>query len=501
MKITLISTAGRLPSDGTRLISALLKRDGHEVRNVFMARTNPEYSIKEIAQLAPILQDTQLVLIAVYSNYSKRAIEVTQYVHAHFPDLLVIWGGPHCIASVEVCLKDADGVCYSEADEVIVEFVRKVEQGENYLDTPNMAFKKENGEIIVNQALPPFRDLDSLPYYDWDLNDHFILFNTLVPMTRERMRPLLEQYPLYVPSIYFLTTRGCPNKCSYCNNSRYISLFGKNIIRTYGVRRFMDELLDTVEALDLLDFVVFADDDFFVRSKRALHEFCDIYRKEVDLPFAVAVSPKTYSLEKLKILLEAPLKVIQVGVQSGSQRVLDEVFDRRIDLKNTMDILNEISEYCKKYDVILLADFIIDNPYETKKDIITSYRYLVELPKNVNVNVFNLTLYPGTPLYARAMNDGRLSVEGSGGYRSFVRSGLRFQKNYETFLILFYRYCMISSILSRIPKWVFRLLGSYPLRVLFGLLPESVFGRGALLLQVTKAWKKKYWKKISKVSL
>lgn len=69
----------------------------------------------------------------------------------------------------------------------------------------------------------------------------------------------------------------------------------------------------------------FADDDFFIRTLKDLEDFAEKYKCRIGLPFGVAVSPNTFSKEKMEILLDAGLKAIQTGVESGSQRVLDEV--------------------------------------------------------------------------------------------------------------------------------------------------------------------------------
>jgi len=101
MRIALISVSGRLPCDGARLISSLLKRAGHDVTNIYLPRTDPDYELAELRQLQEVLRYTDLVMIAVYSNYSKRAVKITRFIHDKYQALKVIWGGPHCISVPE----------------------------------------------------------------------------------------------------------------------------------------------------------------------------------------------------------------------------------------------------------------------------------------------------------------------------------------------------------------------------------------------------------------
>ena len=69
MQVTLINVSGRLACDGSRLISSLLKRAGHQIINVYLARPEPEYELSDFERLEEILKNSDLVMIAVYSNY------------------------------------------------------------------------------------------------------------------------------------------------------------------------------------------------------------------------------------------------------------------------------------------------------------------------------------------------------------------------------------------------------------------------------------------------
>ncbi len=289
MEITLISVSGRLACDGSRLVSSLLKRAGHQVKNVYLARREPEYELTELERLNEILENTDLVMVAVYSNYLGRAIRITNLIHQRFPGLKVVWGGPHCIATPEMSLKYADAVCFSEGDEAAVQLVNRLDAGADYLDIPNMAFKV-NGSYVINDVLPPFSDLDSLPYYDYSLDNQFLLDGELLPLTMDKVKGLTEQYPFYVPTLYFLTSRGCPHECSYCNNCRYVSMFGKNVMRFYSVDRVIDEIKHTLTTLPFIEFIAFGDDDFLARPQKQIEAFAVRYKKEIGIPFGVAAS-------------------------------------------------------------------------------------------------------------------------------------------------------------------------------------------------------------------
>ncbi len=485
MKIVLVNLSSTMSSDGSRLVSALLKRAGHTVTNIFLARSKPfSYERSELKLLKPVFGDSELVLIGVYSSYVQRAVHITEYVKESFPELKVVWGGPHCISTPEMALEFADGVCFSEGDEAVLDFVNKMEKGEDYTSTPNMAFKI-NGKLIINNVLPPFKDLDSLPYYDYDFDNAYLLDKQLVPLNKKILKERFAYYPFYVPTFYLLSSRGCPNRCTYCNNSRYITMFGKNPVRFHSVGRIIDELSSSLKKFDFFNYILIADDDFFIRPEKQIEDFAAQYKKKIGIPFGVAVSPNTYSSRKMRLLVDAGLKFIQMGVQTGSQRVLDEVFERNTRVKETNAVIQELTAYKKSDDIDLLLDFIIDNPYETREDIFLTYKLLTELPLHVTVNVFYLTFFPGTPLYERAVKDGYTEPFGSKTtrFRFFTRYGVnvRYQKNYEMFLTLLIKKFRLKCIDHQfryrkfIPVTLFRFLGSKPSRAIGSLFPESFF--------------------------
>ena len=442
-----------------------------------------------------VLRETEVVMIAVYSNYSARAKCITDYIHQKYAGLMVVWGGPHCISVPELSLRHADAVCFSEGDQAVLEFVNRLETNADYTTTPNMAFK-QNGSVIVNPVLPPFADLDELPYYDYGTDDHFLLNGEFTPLTKNMMRTLLEQYPFYTPAIYVLTSRGCPHQCAYCNNCRYVTMFGRNFIRFYSVDRVIDEVKHILDSLGFIEFVGFGDDDFFARPLKQIENFAKRYRKEIDLPFGLAASARTFRQEKLDVLLEGGLKVFNMGVQSGSQKIIDGVYNRKISLAKTKAIIEKIAPYREKTGLVIILDFIIDNPYETKDDIMHTYRYLMNLPVHVKPNLFFLSFFPGTPIYDRAVHDKLIEKFDETQFRSYTRSVVRYQKNYETFPVLLLRIVKLHKKLRKTPKWLLRCLGSDPVRKLAMLLPDSVYEKGINRLQIQKAWRKSQAKNV-----
>lgn len=474
MRIALINVSGRLSCEGSRLIAALLKQAGHSLKSVFLVRFNPLlYEPREIEKLHEIIKEVDLVMIGVYSAFALRAVQVTEFIRKNYPGMKVIWGGPHCIGAPELSLRYADGVCFAEGDQVIVDFVNNLGAGTDYLNTPNMAFNV-NGSIVVNDVLPPFSDLDSLPYSDFSLDDQFLLDQDLYQLTKEKLKEYFSIFPFGVPTFWLLTSRGCPHQCAYCNNCRYIAMHGRIPVRFRGVDHFIGELEYTLNYLDFFAHVGFGDDDFFMRPTGELEDFAEKYKKKVSLPFYTTVSANTFSKQKMEILLDVGLSVVQMGVQSGSQRVLDQVFNRKVQVTKTKEVVRQIAPYQKTHDLLLILDFIIDNPYENEADIAQTYQYLIDLPSKVRINWYTLVFFPGTPIYDRALADGFIEPFSEKTFR-FYKGKISYQNNYETALIFLALLLHRLGLMRYIPKFVLRALSGHVLRAIGAVFPKQVY--------------------------
>lgn len=341
-----------------------------------------------------------------------------------------------------------------------------------------MAFNV-NGVFVKNEVLPPFTDLDSLPYPDFDLRGLFVLDGDLYELTKDKAKQYFGVYPFGVPTYNIVTSRGCPHLCAYCNNCQYVAMWGKNSIRFQSVDQFMGELEHSLSFLDFITAIAFDDDDFFFRPVDQLEEFADKYKKKVKLPFAASISANTFRDDKLKILLDAGLKYIQMGVQSGSQRVLDEVFNRKVPAKKTKDVAHKIQPYRQNFNLLLGLDFIIDNPYEDGSDIIDTYKYFIDLPLGYRINVFSLSFFPGTPLYDSAIKDGFIEPFSMGTSRLYA-GDIIYQNNYPTFLLCLIIKLYLHGLTKYIPKFIFNALAAKPVCKLASIFPERIY---ALLIK------------------
>ena len=195
-----------------------------------------------------------------------------------------------------------------------------------------------------------------------------------------------------------LTGRGCPHNCSYCCNDSLRKLYhGQRYLRWRSTEHVINELAAIKEKFDYINYIWLSDDAFFARNVNSIKEFCEEYKKRVNLPFHCLGSPLTVTEEKLEYLVDAGLNSIQMGIETGSRHI-QEVFNRKhMNNERVMQAIQAIMKYKDKISTIGY-DFIMDVPYETDADRIETLRFISNIPKPYMLGIFSWYFIQGHPL-------------------------------------------------------------------------------------------------------
>ena len=112
-------------------------------------------------------------------------------------------------------------------------------------------------------------------------------------------------------------------------------------------------------------------------------------------------------------------RLVSLGVESGSQEVLDN-----IGKKITLDQIRETVRILKKNKIKVYNYFVIGLPWETEETVEETIRFAIELDSNF-ISFYTATPLPGTKFFAYAMMnkliDGQLDFN-SAYYVPTVRS-------------------------------------------------------------------------------
>ena len=240
---------------------------------------------------------------------------------------------------------------------------------------------------LVRTAPRPFLDLSTLPIPDYSMiNMDFYLKVQKIVLRR-----------IYTSIICVPASRGCPFNCDFCAaNTVWKANTGKPT-RLRPVGHVIGELL-ALRHVYKLDFFYLYDDMFGINKKWMLEFFdkktrTDQVRGDV-FPYATQTRADVATEEMIRGLKETGCIQLDIGVEAGSQRLLDKV-NKNI----TLQQVRQVFSWCAKYKIRSFATMLINLPTETTKDLKTTYQFLKEIKPSAGV-IFGITTpYPGTKIY------------------------------------------------------------------------------------------------------
>jgi radical SAM superfamily enzyme YgiQ (UPF0313 family) len=390
MKILLISLLPTTENFGIKYLHSYVLQQGHQSAVLFI----PRHEAAVIPPLKAFIDSFRPDLIGcgMMSYEAPFAAYLGRQIKEHAPGIPLMAGGIHPTVAPEECLEYADAVSVGESEEAVLEAVNHLADGKSLREIRNLAFK--NGQTVQKNPLRPLiADLDKLPFPDHFPQHSYVYHDTkILPMDLK----LFRRYTRYDGKAYnIISSRGCPFSCSYCCNSFLSRIYGTRSIRKRSPQNVVAELRSAVEAFPDIILINIHDDCFLAHQEEWHQEFVKDYKRWIDRPFIVRSTPLHLTEEKIRMLKEAGLAWVTMGLQSGSERINREVYGRHVSNRKFL----EATALAKKYGVSGYYDVILDNPFEEEEDVISTLKVLKEIPKPFQLQLFTLTFYKGTDIY------------------------------------------------------------------------------------------------------
>ena len=354
-------------------LAAYLAARGHEAR-VFDLQIPAKRQTwrSELAAFAPALVGISAMTptIAVSGRIGRAVKEI-------LPQATLVLGGYH----VSLVPDDAMGrhPCFDvgvigEGEATLHELVEALESGSELEAVAGLILRRDGG-LVTTPPRPRLTDLDALPlpheFYDFE---HYLWYGGYT-----------ERWTFKCASA--IVSRGCPFRCSFCASQKFWSC--RYLV--CSPERVVDEMrwLERHGARS----VYFRDSTFNV-SRKWVREFCEQKRRSgLRMRWLCNSRVDTLSEEQLEAMVGAGLEALYLGVESGSQRILD-YYNKGI----TVEQVREAFALCRKHGVATAAFFMLGAPEETRADIEASRRLARELgARYVYWSIF--TPMPGAPLY------------------------------------------------------------------------------------------------------
>jgi radical SAM superfamily enzyme YgiQ (UPF0313 family) len=411
MKLKFVSVEEGISAIGFRKIISVAKKlnpdleiyfvttgNLYSLRKHIFPTTSEHFDAKDFSNIAKEIADADLLCFSAMTPsapYVERLIKLVRKIN---PKIYVLWGGAHSIIYPDEAIEHADAICTGEGEIPFVKFYKAFCEGGNYLKTPTMWFKKGKRTYRnLNLPLNTPKQIDSFPYlyngFDCNIYD----------LKLKRFRPLTQSDCLNFNGLSYKTiwTLGCPFSCIYCANDAFIKYDQKyRIVRYPSIDHILSEIESAIKINPFISTIIFEDDNFITIPTSVIRNFAKEYKKRIGLPFVVpGIHPNFITKEKIDILGKAGMNRSRMGIQSASKKML--LFYRRpTPLPIVKKSANTLVNTSRKYNMIPPAfDIIIDNPIETKEDLVETLRFLYDLERPYTLTVFSLRVFPKTKLW------------------------------------------------------------------------------------------------------
>lgn len=318
--------------------------------------------LKSWAQFTNILSDLKpsfagISATTVDADAARRAAEL---IKAHDPRTVTVVGGVHASVCPEF-FEDCEDI-----DHLVI--------GEGERSFADLISGKNAGRIVTGQGV---ENLDFLPFVDRGVFGH-------------HETPIFP--PLFPgPFMTFIASRGCPFNCSFCQPAERL-LFGK-CVRSRSPENLVAEIDACAKGLGMKSYLIH--DDCLLWNPDWVQGFlAALQQYNINIPFAVQARADLICKEPriLCCLAEHGLRMVLIGFESGSQRILD--FLRK---GTTVEQNLTSAEICRKSGIAVWANYMFGIPGESPRDIDATVKMIRTIRPAVHSPSFFVP-YPGTDL-------------------------------------------------------------------------------------------------------
>jgi radical SAM superfamily enzyme YgiQ (UPF0313 family) len=281
------------------------------------------------------------------------AKKILRLIKRNSPQTIVVAGGPHPSCLPYETLKEGfDAVIAGEGEYSFLKLVKEIYQG-----------------IFDKITISPQVDVNKLPFPARHLVN-------LKAYTRKVAG---------VPATSLITSRGCPYSCAFCDKAVH-----GNGVRFRSISSVLEEIAQIIEDYDIRGLKF--DDDTFTINRKRLYLLLDRLQ-DFNIQFRCQGNARTDTYEDFVKLYKAGCRLIILGIESGSQQVLDRINKQVTVEQNRRAIIN-----AKKAGLIVRANLMIGNPGESWETVKETLAFMWQAQPQQWI-LSNFIPLPGCPIW------------------------------------------------------------------------------------------------------
>ncbi len=381
----------RIPPIGLIAIASYLHVKGHNVKIIdcreiiVKYKTNDYYKfvLDIIEKFGP-----NIIGINMLTALFDEAKKISEEIKKKFPNITIVAGGPHPSIEPQLTFQQIpyiDAICIGPGEEVSLDIM----DGKDISNIPGL-MQRDHIDKFEKRTLN--LNIDKYPFPNYDLVNHrYYTEFTLNTTTGWGHKSLTA-----------LTSRSCPYSCKFCASD-----WSKPF--RYHSSEYVIEMVKYLSKYDINVISFF--DDTIAAVKDRLYKICEgfinskLFWPHTNLRWYGSIRANQIDLETLKLMKRAGCFGLGIGIESGSDRMLQV-----INKKTTVEMNKKACALVKEAGLSLGNSFMIGIPGETEVEI----RKTLDFIKNVSLNTVGIGIFrplPGSPFYYEFINNGTLLKE------------------------------------------------------------------------------------------
>jgi anaerobic magnesium-protoporphyrin IX monomethyl ester cyclase len=303
------------------------------------------------------------------------------------PKTLVVFGGPHVSMFPEETLshQEIDFLIQGDGERSFLKLIDSLALKTGYQDIPGLVYRE--GGAIKKNAPDVIKDLDSLPFPDFNALDMDKYFSTL---GAKKTTGTIS------------TSRGCPFNCAYCQVT-------DKLYRQRSAKNVVDELEHYCKRG--IDDFFFFDDLFNITEKRVMEVCNEILARGLKVRWTFRGRVDQVSDNMLKLARKAGCAAVMFGVEDYTDENL-RLINKNITIQQAFTAVR----LARKNGVMTSSNWMIGFPHHrSKKDVDA----LLKCAKKINSNYAQfsiLQLMPFCKMFEDCVKEGFLRRESWSDY-------------------------------------------------------------------------------------
>jgi len=296
-----------------------------------------------------IRRNPSLVGFSVVDGKERITISLIKRLREMGAGFPIVLGGPAVYTPVsrkifqEELGKEILGYVVGEGEETLVEIAGRVKEGRDMDGVKGVAVEKEGRWLYISR--PYIKPLDSIPFPDYEGFE-------------------VGSYP--GDELLVEWSRGCVGRCAFCKNPRLIKTY-----RYHNPPWVVEEIEHHGKKLGVKKFTVV--DPLLNGYLPQLEGICDLLLvRRLQVHWSGQIAPRRdMSLKLLQKMREAGCYKLQIGVESGSSKVLKRM-KKFYTPEDAEKVVREAKEAGMEVEIFLMVGF----PGEGEEEFYQTYRFV-----------------------------------------------------------------------------------------------------------------------------